>query len=281
MRYRIAGLCVEVDGAGAFAARRMQAYRTEEGGVVDIKISVRENKSIVPERTSCYPRQSRLEWLEQAAYRRLPMQERAILMMRWERDGGQVEIELADVQQLGGPSLELRKFNAVGEALSIVLPYHNRLVLHSSALCQNGWGVAFSAPPGTGKSTHSQLWQEQFPGCTVINDDSPILHIRQEQVDVCGSPWSGKTEINQNISAPLKAVVFLKQAGYNRLECLRPGQALPRMLSQTKASPLAGREEKRLELIEALLRMVPVYQLECRPDLQAAKLCRKGVMGDA
>ena len=47
-----------------------------------------------------------------------------------------------------------------------------RLLLHGSAFAYRGEGVLFTAPSGTGKSTHARLWREVYGDrVTVINDD--------------------------------------------------------------------------------------------------------------
>ena len=46
------------------------------------------------------------------------------------------------------------------------------LMLHSSAVIMDGRAYLFSAPSGTGKSTHTQLWLDVFGDrATILNDD--------------------------------------------------------------------------------------------------------------
>ena len=51
------------------------------------------------------------------------------------------------------------------------LVYFNGMMLHSSCVVYNNRAYLFSAPSGTGKSTHTQLWLKRFPGSYILNDD--------------------------------------------------------------------------------------------------------------
>ena len=50
-------------------------------------------------------------------------------------------------------------------------------MLHASAVEVDGKAYLFSASSGTGKSTHTKLWQEYFgyDKALIINDDKPAL----------------------------------------------------------------------------------------------------------
>ena len=57
-----------------------------------------------------------------------------------------------------------------------VLDGFDGFFFHSSCLELDGEGYAFSAVSGTGKSTHTALWQKHFGDrVTMINDDKPII----------------------------------------------------------------------------------------------------------
>ena len=46
--------------------------------------------------------------------------------------------------------------------------YRDTILVHASLVRQNGWGYAFIAKSGTGKSTHVGLWLKHLPGCDLI-----------------------------------------------------------------------------------------------------------------
>ena len=69
------------------------------------------------------------------------------------------------------------------------------IAIHSSTIECEGRAVLFLGESGTGKSTHTRLWQEHIPGARLLNDDSPIIRMYQGQATAFGSPWSGKTPL--------------------------------------------------------------------------------------
>lgn len=57
----------------------------------------------------------------------------------------------------------------------------------------NNSAILFTAPSGTGKSTHTRMWQECFgERVTVINDDKPLIKINDSEAVIYGTPWCGK-----------------------------------------------------------------------------------------
>ncbi len=148
------------------------------------------------------------------------------------------------------------------------------LYLHASAVEMNGKAYLFSGPCGTGKSTHTRLWQQTFgTAAQVFNDDKPILRFLDGQWYAFGTPWCGKDGINQNKKVPLGAICFLKQADHNRIEQLVPTRAIQKILSQTfHKFANVKKLDNMLVLLDALVRKVPVYELENKPEEAAARL---------
>ena len=151
---------------------------------------------------------------------------------------------------------------------------HNGFYLHSSAVELGGRAYLFSGPSGMGKSTHTRLWQQIFgDAAQVFNDDKPALRCLEGRWFAYGTPWCGKDGINQNKKVPLAAICFLKQAGENRIHRLSPQAALARIMGQT-IHRLSSVENLDLMLshLEKLVQMIPVYELENRPEPEAARL---------
>lgn len=150
--------------------------------------------------------------------------------------------------------------------------FYNGLVTHASAVMHNGKGIIFSAPSGTGKSTHAKLW-EDFLGAKVINDDSPALRIIDGRVHLYGTPWSGSTIKFDNSQVPLSAIVMLAQAKENKIAVLDSREAINRLLPQCYI-PFYNRKmcEMAMETFETIVSSVPVYLLQCRPEKEAMEL---------
>lgn len=165
---------------------------------------------------------------------------------------------------------------AVYRKLADALVYKNVLVVHGSALCLDGKGYLFSAPSGTGKSTHAALWKRLYgERVLVLNDDKPMIRLFGNKAYLYGTPWDGKHHISINEKAPLLGIAMLKQADINRMTRLSPSESYPQFLQHIHR-PLD--REGSLEVMRLLGRLsdnVPMYQLECNMDIQAAMVSSK------
>lgn len=150
---------------------------------------------------------------------------------------------------------------------------HNTLLLHGSAIAVDGQGYLFTAKSGTGKSTHTRLWREVFGNRAVmVNDDKPFLHITGSHVTMFGSPWSGKHGLDNNIAVPLKGICILSRGSENKISPLLPADALA-MLRHESYQPLDKAKAHRFEELVCLLsRTVPLWQMQCSKDPQAAHI---------
>jgi len=81
-----------------------------------------------------------------------------------------------------------------------IMPKYGVFLLHAAVVELDGRGYAFSARRGTGKSTHTELWQTRFQGhageryrATVINGDKPLIRRAPDgRFWAYGTPWCGK-----------------------------------------------------------------------------------------
>ena len=150
---------------------------------------------------------------------------------------------------------------------------YDGLYLHSSAIEWEGKAYLFSGPSGMGKSTHTRLWQSVYPDTRVFNDDKPALRCLDGRWYAYGTPWCGKDGININRKVPLGGICFLRRGETNSIRRLTPLEATVRIISQTTRK---FKTEERLDLllshVEKLAAMIPVYELHCLPDADAARL---------
>lgn len=164
-----------------------------------------------------------------------------------------------------------------GSAFSYRLKYLGGGVLHSSAIAYRGKGVAFTADSGTGKSTHTGLWLQQYPAeVSMINDDKPAIRFLEGKPYLFGTPWSGKTSLNANVQVPLKTIVCLHRGSTNTLRRLEPVEALfwlSRQIYRPYFDKALG--EKVVSFTQQLAEQVPVYELHCTMEPEAAELVRR------
>ena len=155
----------------------------------------------------------------------------------------------------------------VAEALIV----KDTLMLHGSTVAVDGQAYLFTAPCGTGKSTHTRLWREVFGDRVVmVNDDKPFLKIDGESVIACGSPWTGKHGLGSNVSFPLKGICILSRGSENKIWPLCPDDAADFLRSQCFVPEDEEKAGRAIELLERLIRMVPLWQMECTKEPEAA-----------
>ena len=148
------------------------------------------------------------------------------------------------------------------------------LMLHASALAYGGRAYLFSAPCGTGKSTHARLWQQHFGIAKVhiINDDKPAIRCIDNYFYVYGTPWSGKSEYNLNIKVPLQAICFLEQSIYNWIKKLETQAVLKLILNQTLRPYEIQQMDNLLTILDKLIRQIPVYKMGCTINSEAVEM---------
>lgn len=169
-------------------------------------------------------------------------------------------------------SLQYLETLAVLRKLANRLPEYNRFLFHGAAITWKEKGFLFTAPSGTGKSTHIALWRKYLGAdVEIVNGDKPILEGKESEVQVYGTPWAGKEGWQKNRSTRLDSLCILEQAKENEIRKLNPTEAVPRLLRQTYFPDDAKQAGKTLELLDLLLKNVPVYLLRCNISKEAVK----------
>lgn len=161
-----------------------------------------------------------------------------------------------------------------GKQFYLQLLSHSGLYLHASAVELDGKAYLFSGYSGVGKSTHTRLWQEiHGTRARVFNDDKPALRRLDGRWYAYGTPWCGKDGININCKVPLAGICFLKQAPSNYIHQTSGAEAIAMLLSQTtRKLKNPSRMALLLDHLDKLIREIPIYELENRPEPEAAIL---------
>jgi len=263
----IAGITFKVCGnLYDYFTYRVRNYICEKNDNQDVVISYREDNSIIPPKCEIIKKDSFRYFGENENYYinyDVLNENSYSALMEISKSGKEVHCSLYDVEDLGGASLSIRSFNMIGEVIKNIVILYNGLCIHSSSLSYMNNGVIFSAPSGTGKSTHTRLWQKVFDGVEIINDDMPIIRKIDGVWNLCGSPWSGKTEINTNKRVPLKAVVFLERGEKNEIEEIKAPECVFKIIGQTLLPTYKELTKAVMANIASLVESVPVYRLKC------------------
>lgn len=156
-------------------------------------------------------------------------------------------------------------------------PYET-LMVHASVIRHDEGGYMFLGRSGTGKSTHSRLWLNNIEDTSLLNDDNPVIRVVDGVPYIFGTPWSGKTPCYKNESVPLKAVVRLSQAPFNRITRHSPLQAYASLMPSCSCMRWDRKSVDALHsTVEKVISIVRCWHLECLPDADAARVCHGSV----
>lgn len=148
------------------------------------------------------------------------------------------------------------------------------LLIHASLVRQNGYGYAFIAKSGTGKSTQVSMWLRYLQGCDLMNDDNPIIRIIDGTPYIYGSPWSGKTPCYRNVKARLGAITRIDRAQTNSIDKLAPIDAFASLLPSCSSMKWDSEIFNNLcDTITRLVETIGIYTLHCLPNKEAAEVC--------
>lgn len=158
---------------------------------------------------------------------------------------------------------------------------HDGMLLHASAVVMDGKAYLFSAPCGTGKSTHTALWRRVFGSdrAKILNDDKPALRYEDGVFYAYGTPWSGKTDQNLNLRVPVAGICMLARGEQNTIQPHRGAAAIYDILSQTIRPKDPGMTGRLLDLLDKLLTCVPVWKLHCNMEPEAAMVSYRAMSG--
>lgn len=156
--------------------------------------------------------------------------------------------------------------------LCLQIPKLGGLFLHASVIRVGDRGIAFLAPSGTGKTTHTGLWQDLLGDkLTVINGDKPIVRMTPDGPVAYGTPWAGKEGLYEKDSVTLTDLCFLERSKENSCTPLPPEQALTRIVHQVILPGQAQTALQTLDLLDRLLRSCRLWLLRCNIHPDAAK----------
>lgn len=189
------------------------------------------------------------------------------------------EQKMAELEALE-EGLRIRKFTdpfleraTIQRKIAYELLRRDTLLLHGSTVGVDGGAYLFTAPCGTGKSTHTGYWREIFGSRAVmVNDDKTFLKISPSGVIAYGSPWGGKHGLETNISLPLKGICFLRRGMGNSIRRAIPRDYLDELIHQSMVPENPDGQMMAHRLVDALARMVPLWEMECTKDPQAASI---------
>lgn len=158
------------------------------------------------------------------------------------------------------------------------MPEKDCFLMHGAVIAWKDQGYLFTAPSGTGKSTHLALWKKYLGDqAEVINGDKPLLKVTEDEVWVYGTPWAGKEQWQVNKKVALKGICFLGRGEKNSIQKIDSFSALPFLMRQVYFTDAPQSAGKTMELLDQMLKIVPLYRMKCDISREAFK-CSFGTM---
>ena len=288
--YRIANIDIQINGeVGLYLKNRLRAYEDSLTSHVvnhevgyNVEVDYSSVNTITLPGGMYFDKDIRTwQWIlksdgSYAAYQRHPFTGEVVSLFEADKSWSKVALSLKHFENQFDTTTDTRSVKAIGEIFRHVLLKRDSLSLHSSAIAYNGEAVLFSAESGTGKSTHTSLWRKYYDAA-VINDDLPAVRPVGDGFYAFGTPWSGKTTLNSNISAPIKAIVFLDRAERPSIRRLRGGEAFARLISEISRPVFNEMTDDTMSVADRLLRAVPTYLLSCDISKEAVDVVRKAI----
>ena len=146
------------------------------------------------------------------------------------------------------------------------------VVFHGAILEYDGLAYAVTAHSGVGKTTHTRLWLSEFGDkVRILNGDKPIFRMIDGVPYVCSTPWKGKEGYGYNAMRPLGGIAFLARGAENCSRRVDVDDVSMRFMNQIYISKTNVLSISRsMRIADEMLSKVPLYELECNMDPEAA-----------
>jgi len=151
--------------------------------------------------------------------------------------------------------------------LGPLLPDRNAVLIHSAAAIVNGVGLVFVGHSEAGKSTTMEMLKAASKNgeikADILCDDRNVIRKWPEGWKVHGTWSHGTTADVSPSSAPLKAILFLKQDNKNVIEPLEDKKVIWKKLLATLIRPMVTAEwwQKELDILERIVAEIPCYTM--------------------
>jgi hypothetical protein len=165
----------------------------------------------------------------------------------------------------GGNLHSLTLFPTDQILLARVLAKREGCYIHASGVVLDGKGILFVGHSDAGKSTMVMMLQDK---AKVLCDDRIIVRRWPEGFKIHGTWSHGDVSDVSADSAPLKAILFLKQDRENRLIPMDHIQEIIGMLLACLIKPLVTADwwERMFALVDTIVHEVPCYSLHFTKD---------------
>jgi len=283
-KYKIGEINICIESDCDYLINRMKLFQINDNDNTDIYIKVKQNDSLSAE-GEVIIRDDGIGWMingnKYVSVTKIVHSDEILAVLEVDKDWMNASVEYTKKTGLlltnGVDYGDFSAFHMAGVSFRYAIINHQGIVIHASSIEINGKGIAFTAPAGTGKSTHVRLWETHFGDrINVLNDDTPVLKLKESGTYLFGTPWSGSSDKFMNKSVPLSAIVIIERAEKNSIRHMTEKEAAVRLMPRFFFPYLdKALMDKALKIFEKIISQTPVYLLKCTPEKEAMELVYK------
>lgn len=159
------------------------------------------------------------------------------------------------------PNIGSAEYLLYGAYFYTRLIMYEGIMLHSSAVVYENKAYLFSAPSGTGKSTHTNLWLEVFNDAYILNDDKPAIRIIDNEIYAYGTPFSGKTDLSVNERKPIAGICFIERSIDNWIKKTTPKEAISFLYRETVRPAHEDLLDRTFNIVEKIVKNIKIYKM--------------------
>ena len=161
------------------------------------------------------------------------------------------------------------------DAFFIYAIQHNYLALHCSSIIYQDRALLFSGCSGTGKTTHTKMWQEEYH-VSILNGDVCLIKVINGISVAYGLPWCGSSKQFVNAAYSLGGIVFLEQSNHNQIVLLSPIDGIMN-LSARAMTPNYNTQmvDIGLAICQQIYSTTKCIKLYNKPEIEAVNLVKE------
>lgn len=192
-----------------------------------------------------------------------------------------VGLDPTDIENCSLSQKSIWEHCALAASFYVQLLDFDGFMIHSSAIVMDGKAYLFTADSGTGKSTHTAMYRRAFGDdrVRILNDDKPAIRQENGEFFAYGTPWSGKTNLNLNLRVPVGGICLLRRGETNTIRRMKTRESLFAILGQTPRPKDPQKMNHLMDLIGKLIEAVPVWEMHCNIDPEAARVSYAAMSG--
>lgn len=278
--YNIGGINIDIWSDSYYLKNRMEPFRIYNSDNVDFYVKMEESNLLLIEGETIM-QDDGVGWMRKddsyVSYSRIQNSGDILSVLKVDKNWKNATVLYTKETGYSLKGVDYGDFNGfhmVGVMFRYGIIQHGGIVVHASSIEINGEGIIFTAPAGTGKSTHVKLWEKYLGDrINIINDDTPVLKPKGTKTYLYGTPWSGSSDKFMNKHVPLKAIVIIERASQNSIYQISRNEAtirlMPRFFFPYFEQSFMG---KAVNIFEKVLSQTSVYLLKCKPEKEAMEL---------